>query len=245
MPHVGPYDYLLIVVVTLQATLLAYTHAARWKVFVLSLPFPFTVACLAVGRPVGIAHQSGLLLLLAFCHLVRVLRDRFGVPIVPAIAAAGAGYGAVAVWLAPRLPQGEAAYWGTAVLVMLTGGVLLRLATGARAEGQRTSLPLLLKLPAIAAVVIVLIILKQRLQGFMAMFPMVTVIAAYECRRCLWSICRQIPVIMLTTTPMMAACHIVQRPWGLGWGLVAGWAVFLLVLRPVHRWAWRAESVAP
>ena len=42
----------LLIVVTAQSLVLAYTEAPRWKRLLLSLPFPFTLVVLSVGRPI-------------------------------------------------------------------------------------------------------------------------------------------------------------------------------------------------
>ena len=59
---------------------------------------------------------------------------------------------------------------------------------------------------------------------------MVGVFAAYEARSSLWTISRQIPVVMLTMTPMMMVCRLTQNSIGLGYSLALGWIVFLIVL---------------
>jgi hypothetical protein len=61
--HLTLWDCLLIAVVSPQVALMAYLHHPRWKAFVLSLPLPFSVASLAVGRPVDATNIIGLILL--------------------------------------------------------------------------------------------------------------------------------------------------------------------------------------
>ena len=88
---IGVWDLVLVVVVSIQATILAYLHHPLWKGFMLLLPMPFTVAFLALGRPVDATNILGLVTLLIYTHGVRLLHDQMGVPIVPAIVlAAGA-----------------------------------------------------------------------------------------------------------------------------------------------------------
>jgi prepilin signal peptidase PulO-like enzyme (type II secretory pathway) len=102
----------------------------------------------------------------------------------------------------------------------------------------RTQLPVWIKLPAIAGVVLFLILVRNTLQGFATVFPMVGVIAAYESRYCLWTIGRQIPVIMVSLGALMAAAYLVQSFGSLPLALVAGWAVFLLVFGGITFWMW-------
>ena len=101
--------------------------------------FPFTVAALAVGRPIYAINVLGLVLLLVFTHVVRL------------------------------------------------------------AHSQR-------KMPVIAVIVLEIMLLKHRLQGLLTLFSMVGVFASYEARHSLWTMSRQIAVVMLTLTPMTIAC---------------------------------------
>jgi hypothetical protein len=102
-------------------------------------------------------------------------------------------------------------------------------------RGHRTPLPVYVKLPGIAAMVVVLVMLKGFLSGFMTAFPMVTVFAAYESRHSLSTLCRQIPVLLLTLLPLMTVVRLTQYAIGLGPALALGWAVFLILLFPVTR----------
>ena len=92
-----------------------------------------------------------------------------------------------------------------------------------------------MKVAAIAGVVAVIIVLKQTLGGFMTMFPMVGAIAAYEARYSLWTMSRQIPIIMVTVGPMMAVMWVAQRclRTSIPFSLLAGWVTFLAVMTPV------------
>jgi hypothetical protein len=83
-----------------------------------------------------------------------------------------------------------------------------------------------------------LILARNTLQGFATVFPMVGVIAAYECRYCLWTIGRQIPVVMVSMSTMMAAAYLVQQQWGLFAALLVGWCAFLLVFGSITIRMW-------
>ena len=84
-------------------------------------------------------------------------------------------------------------------------------------------------MPVIAVVVLFLILLRNNLQGFATVFPMVGVIAAYEARYSLWTMGRQIPVIMVSLGALIATVYVLQGQWGLPPALLAGWVVFILV----------------
>ena len=231
-PELTRWDALLVVAVSAQATVLAYMHSPRLKALVFLLPIPFTCASLAVNTPISSEHAAGLILLFGFLLAVRALNAKLRVPIVASIAAACVAYCLIAGLVRPHLPQGAAGYWWTALVVALvaTAGWLLM---PAREEpGYRTSLPIYIKLPCLAAVIVAIILLKSFLGGFMVMFPFMGTIAAYEARHSLWTLTRQVPALMLMFLPMMAAVQWTQGPLGLGGALAVGWVVYLALLIP-------------
>ena len=78
----------------------------------------------------------------------------------------------------------------------------------------------------------------------MAVFPMVGVVGSYEARQSLWTMCRQIPLVILMWVPMMVTLRVTQPHWGVGMSLVFAWIVLLLFLIPymVHL-VWRARPL--
>ena len=238
------WDLALVAGVSLQATFLAYLPQPERKAFVFGLPIPFTLTALTVGRPIGAANVLGLTLVLLFVQGVRLLHDGLHLAIVPSIVAAALGYCILGAELAPLLPGTEWVFWLTAGSTVLLGLVLLRLLPTRQEPEQRTLLPVWLKLPLIAGVVLLVVMAKNILQGFTTTFPMVGVIAAYESRRSLWTLGRQLPVMMVITTCLMMVCHLVQGRFGLGPGLAAGWAVYLSLYLPYNRAMW-AQSRPP
>jgi hypothetical protein len=238
----GVWDGILIGVVSIQALALACLYHPRWKALLLSLPLPFTCAALAVGQPVDATNVVGLALLLGFTYGVMVLHVYWRVPIFVAIVLSAGGYAGVGTLLARWLPKGDAAFWVATGLVLLLAVALLVVVPHREEPGHRTPLPVWLKLPLIVAVVFGLVTIKRYLGGFVTVFPMVGVIAAYEARKCLWTISRQIPVVMVTILVLIVVCRLVQPRAGLPWALAAGWVAFLAVLLPLTRYRWRAED---
>ncbi|MBI2441762.1 MAG: hypothetical protein HYV35_10375 [Lentisphaerae bacterium] len=225
----GFWDWLLLLVVTLHATTIAYLYRPEWKALALSLPFPFTVAYLALGQPVNATNVSGLALWFVFMHGVRILRQNRRWPIVAAIALMALAYSGIALALAPVLPASGAAFW-------LSLGLLLALAIWAyyaaphqNEPGHRTSLPLWAKLPILAAVVLCLLILKKQMQGFMTVFPMVSVLAVYEARHSLGTMCRQMPAIVITLLAMFAIIRLSEPGFGSARALALSWVACLLL----------------
>ena len=234
----GVWDIVLLVVVSAQATTLSYLKDAKWKALVLALPIPFTLAALAVGAPVNTTHVAALNLLLAYAHGVRLLHARAGVPIIPAIAISAGGYCAAGALLRPVLPLTEAAFWATCVLTFLIAVAAHALFPKTEEPAHRTHLPVWIKFPLVAGVILALILMKRFLQGFMTTFPMVGVVASYESRASLGAVCRTIPDFIIGMVPMMAVVHLLQPQLGLGAALAAGWFVFLPMLWPLVRDFW-------
>jgi len=67
----------------------------------------------------------------------------------------------------------------------------------------------------------------------MTTFPFLGVITAYEARRSLWTLCRQMPIVITTIITIMVVTRLPAPRVGLGWSLVAAWAVFLAFILPV------------
>jgi hypothetical protein len=77
--------------------------------------------------------------------------------------------------------------------------------------------------------------IKQHLGGFMSMFPMVGVVAAYEARNSLWTIVRRIPWLMVIMTPAMCLIRLTQDRLGLPAALALAWLVVLTLLWALRR----------
>lgn len=226
----GPWDWALILTVATQSTAIAYMHSPRWKGLLLSLPFPFTLAVISVGQPINVTHVLGLLMFFLFTHAVRWLHLRLKLPIVLSIVLAAAAYGVLAMSLVKVLPLTESAFW-VGVGVTLVIGLLFAWLMPYRDEaGSKTTLPPWLKFPLVFAVVFGIVLLKKQLQGFMALFPMVSIVAMYESRFCLWSVCRQMAYCLFSFLAMQVIVHIAQAWIPFPWVLIVGWLIFIPML---------------
>jgi hypothetical protein len=243
---IGVWDIMLILGVSLQTTVIAFVPHPRWKAFVYSFPLPFTLANLALGGPVGTSHIIGLANLLLYINIVRWLRRNAGLHIVLSIAGAALFYCGLGIILNPVLPTGPAAFWASFAIVM-TAAVSLIIALPHRAEPKhRSELPVPLKFGVVVVVISILVVLKNLLGGFMALFPMVGVLAAYEARNSLWTMTRQSPLIVISIGCMVAAMWIVQQRfgWTIGPSLGIGLCLWASVLIPVTISRWRREDRA-
>lgn len=220
------WDLVLLLVVSIQATLTAYFRQPWVKALLVTFPFPFSAAFLSVGHPVNATNIIGLLLLTLFAHGVRWLHLHWKHHIIAAIIGAAGLYGLLGGVIARVLPRQEWTFWVACGVVFTLGALVLRFQPHRDEPPHRSPLPVYLKLPIIMAVVAVLILSKHWLQGFMTVFPMVTVVAAYEARHSLWTLTRQMPVVILSVGPMLVAMHLVQPHTGPYGALAIGWLVF-------------------
>lgn len=247
--NIGLWDLLLLVAVSSMGTAIAALHDPRWKALMLSLPIPFTISFLSVGKPLDATNIVALNVLLIYTHGVRWLHVRWRVPIVPAIIISALGYCCIGGIFARVLPRTPLAFWLACVATMALAAWLHLGLPGRVEPGYRSPLPLPVKFTATVGVVVFLVLIKQIIQGFMTVFPMVGVIASYESRHSLWTNCRQIPIIMLTLTPMMIAIYLAESQYHLptGWALALGWVVLLALLLPLTRdvWALPTTEKAP
>ncbi|MDX2226964.1 MAG: hypothetical protein SFY92_07745 [Verrucomicrobiae bacterium] len=209
---------------------MAYLHAPRWKAFVYSLPFPFTVAVFTAGGRIEDANILGLLVLLVYIHTVRILHHRFGWPIILSIIAAALTYCLLGAGLFRILPRTDFSFWTSAGLTLAIAATVLKIHPHREEPGHRTELPLHRKLPLILLVVACLISLKNNLGGFMTTFPMVGILGAYESRHSLWTMSRQFPRMILSMTVLMCLARSLAPDYGLPLGLAAGWIVCLPLL---------------
>lgn len=238
--HIEPsgWDAALIVAVTAMVAVMALLRTPRRKALVLSVPLPFTIATLAVGRPIDATHVAALWLLFSYTLAVYLSHRRLGLALLPSSALAAAGFIACGSVLNLLLPNGEAAFWIAVVATLLAAVVMLRALPVSREAGVRVDLPLARKLPMVALVVAALVVLKGVMGGFMTLFPMVGVVASFENRHGLWANVRQVPVVMLTMLPLMVTTRLLEPSLGVAGALVLGWIPFALVLAPFARRAW-------
>lgn len=229
------WDIALVAVVSIMGTAVAYLHNPQHKAFVLMLPIPFSMATMSVGLPVDATNVIGIGVLGIFSAGTWFLHARLRWPIIPVIVLCGIAYCLIGAGLASILPKSDLAFWLSVGFIGTLSAVLIRFMPHRDEPGHRTPLPIWIKLPAIALVIIGIVTIKKQLGGFMTAFPMVGTIAAYEARNCLWTILRRIPWVMLLILPMHCVIRLTQDHIGVGGALLAGWPVFLLFLWLLRR----------
>lgn len=227
------YDVLLLITVSAMAVSIAYVYNPKWKAFIYALPLPFTAAALSIGDRINTTNVMGVVLLLAYTNMVRWLHYRFKVPVVVAILSSAISYCVAGMLLAGLLPKNDYSFWIVSILGLVLGATLIIKSNHRNEQGYRTRLPIAIKLPAVVLVVLVLIGIKSALQGFMTMFPMVGVFAAYETRRSLWAMCHRVSYIMIWFIPMMMTSRVLSPLIGLPASLLAAWVVYLSMMIPL------------
>lgn len=236
------FDLLLVLGVSVQGTALAYVHNPRVKGFIMSLPIPFTIASLSLGEPINATHALGLGTLWLYVQGVRILYYRFRVPILASIVLSAAGYCAIGWGIVAVIPEARWLFWVSAISVVGAGIALFAVSRPREEPGHRSRLPVPVKLCVIVGIVAALVVLKGFLRGFMTVFPYNGVIAAYEARKSLWTISRQITVVMSCLGSMMITVHVVEMWCSRGVALALGWVVFSLIALPFFRIVWRGEA---
>ena len=227
------YDVLLLLVVSSMAVSIAYVYQPKWKAFLYALPLPFTFATLSIGSRINTTNVMGVVLLLGYTNLLRWLHYRFKVPVLLAILSSAVGYCVAGTILAQLLPKDDYSFWIISILALVLGVMLIIRSDHRNEPGYRTRLPIAIKLPAVMLVVLVLIGVKHTLQGFMTMFPMVGIFASYESRRSLWALCHRLSYLMIWFVPMMMTSRLLSPLIGLPASLLAGWAVYLMLMIPM------------
>jgi len=238
------WDWMLLLAVALQSSAIAYLYHPKWKALIISLPIPFTMAALSVGQPINAVNVAGLALWFMFMHGVRLLHQNWRWPIVPAIAVMTLAYILIAMALVRVIPVSGAAFWiSLGLLLPLVFLVQSRLPHQDE-PGYRTPLPLWIKLPAIIVVILLVLILKKQLQGFMTVFPMVSVIAVYEARHSLRTMCRQVPIAIISLMVMFIIIRLAEPLIGLRCSMAPCWIACLLMVAFFTRRQWARDYTA-
>ena len=236
---IGPWDVGLVLAVSVHATVMAYVHNPRWKALVYGLPVPLTLAVLALGSPVGVTHVLGVALMVLFIHGVRWLYVLAHVPIALSIAGGAVSYCLIGGTVARWVPDTAPAFWAALAGVLGLGLFLYARVPHREQPGHRSPLPVPVKLLVVACVITGLVLIKRYLQGFMTAFPMVGVVGAYEARHSLWTLSRQVSVLVVALVSLLAVCRLTQARLGMLPALGLGWLAFLAVLIPLTLRMWR------
>ena len=117
----------------------------------------------------------------------------------------------------------------------MLGILLLKVVPFPNGPNHRTPLSIWQKLPAILLVVIIIVAIKNSLQGFASLFPLLGTVGAYEVRHNLWLLVRSAPALMCALTPMVIVTRLTQDQMGLGFALFLGWMIYIPVLILVNR----------
>jgi len=239
------WDILLMIIVPTMVVIMAYVYDPRLKALILSFPLPYTISYLSLGQRVNVTHVYGLLLLLGFTHLVRILHRKLSIHIILSIVISALLYTLFGSVIAAYLPKSEALFWPSCALLMGLSVVILAVQKAPAESGMRTTMPVILKASLTLSLVFVILVLKQSLQGFMTLFPMVGVFGAYEGRLSMGTNCRQIPKLILSMVPMFVVLRLIEPVWGKGPALIFGWLVFIPIMGMFMKSSWKKKPDIP
>ncbi len=235
-PLFTPYDILLLVAVTALGTFSAYIKDPQVKAGMATIPIPFSCAWLAVGAPVDTSNALGQFLILGYGHAVRILHNRYQVPILPAIALAIAAYSALGSILFRWVPHSESLFISVNLAALATGLWLFQKQDYRVGISYRTPLAVPVKAMAIASVLTFLIFIKKMLGGFATLFPMMGSITSYESRHSLRDQCRQLGIFMVAGPAMLLSMRYTQvlLDWHKGLVLLGGVSCYMAVYWPLN-----------
>jgi hypothetical protein len=237
--HLTFADLAVILVISVQATVLAYVPSPKWKAIILSLPIPFTMMTISSGRPVDVTTVLGADLFFLFMQTVRWLYQDRHLPIVLAILLGATEYVSLGTGLAAIVPRTAAAYWLATAGTFCLGLTMYRLLPYRAEPGHRSSLPVWLKWPIIAGIILFLVASRGVLAGFATVFPIMGTMTSYEARHSLWTVARQASVIAMILAltfmgPYLAWPHVGMVP-----SLVLAWIIWASAFVPwtIRQWA--------
>ena len=237
------WDLVLLIVVSGLTLGVAYVPDPRHKAFIMSLPLPSTAATLAVGS-IGASNVAGFTLLLLFSWQVWFTCTKLKWNIILSIALAAALFCVLGKILFPLIPGDAAGFWGVMAWNMLAGVFLFLAVPWKKEPGFKSPMPFRFKVPIVAAVVLMLILLKKYMGGFIVAFPMVGVVGTYESRHALWGIARQVPLMMISLGVLNSIAYLALPFTGIYWALALGWIGYCAVFFPLHRVLWRKSLAA-
>lgn len=226
----GWAEWLLVVVVTLQVTAMAYVSSPRWKAFIYALPIPFSIGLFVVGKPINATNVLGLLLLLVYIHLIRLFHIRWGWNILVSIILSALIYIAAGSIGQSLIPDTPTVFMFSLALTAAVCIVIIQLLPARDEPGHKTTMPVYIKLPLIIIIVSVLVGMKNVLGGFLTTFPLVGILGAYESRYSLWTMSRQFPRLILCILALIVVTRFAEKALPLPLALLVGWCVVLPLL---------------
>ncbi|MDZ4741938.1 MAG: hypothetical protein SGI98_00790 [Verrucomicrobiota bacterium] len=230
MGSFGWAEWLLVIVVTLQVAAISYTYSPRWKAFIYALPIPFSVGLFVVNQPINATNVLGLLLLLAYIHLIRLFHISWRWNITVSIIVSAVFYIVAGSVINPLLPDNQTTFLIALATTAGIAAIMMQVHPHRDEPGHKTTLPIYIKIPVIVVIVAILVGMKQTLGGFMTTFPLVGILGAYESRHSLWTMSRQFPRMILCILALIVVTRFAGHVMPLPFALVIGWLVALPLL---------------
>lgn len=240
------WDWVLVLCVALFGTMASLVRDAQIKAVFATLPVPFALAWLAVGRTIDITNAVSMFAVLLYAHGVRLFHDRWHWPILLSISMGVFLYSVTGAGFAHGLVHSEWAFLGVCALGMVLGLWILRHQHYDGGTPYRTPLHPVVKFLAVFGVVFGLVFLKSFLAGFTTFFPMMNTVTSYEMRRSLATQTRQIPVFLVAAGPMLVSMRYLEIGLHTSRWVTLGTGIFLymMVFLPLNAWVRRQSMTA-
>lgn len=242
-------DVLLVVGVSAISVAMAYAQAPRAKSILHMIPVPFSLGLVSTGRGVDVTHVAGVLALWAFFWLAWWLHARNGWHILAADAAAVFVYSMLGIVSARFLPHDDPGglWFFSAVGLMAVTSAVALLAPQRMEPGNKSKLPIYVKVPLVMLAVTAVVTAKNALRGFMPTFPLLGIFAVYEGRRSLHTLAVRIPILnlcfigmLLTVRFLLPAGGVEPTAWQYAVALAPGWLAYAAMFMVADRfYTWR------
>lgn len=204
-------------VLAVMVSTIAYISSARWKIFVFSVPIPFTCAYLATDIAINATHVAGLLLSSGYHWLIYLAVGRARVPLAAAIPIGAMLYVGAAsslIYVSESSALGPIDAWP--IGAMLAVGiaywlVMFRLFQPRHDGAHRSYAPWWVKGPLIYILALVIYSLTGLLGGAVTTFPYAGVFTSYEMRKSLRTLAGQYSLNLVAFMAMLGAMWVTER----------------------------------
>jgi len=195
-------------VIALFVTAIAYAHSPRVKVFIFSLPIPFTCSYLASRIAIDGSHFFALALGVTYHGMVYLLRTRMKLPIFACIGISVAIY----LFLGSNFTFMRDVYPPYIAIGLLAGWIAwLRYYRPTVEPGHRSMAPWWLKLPGTFLISFTIMNLVGLMAGAAVVFPFAGVFTSYEMRHSLRTLLGQYIINLLAMGLMLLLLWAVQH----------------------------------
>jgi len=240
--NLGIWNILLLILLPTMGTAMSYIPHAKWKAFIAVIPVPFTLITLSIGTFKGVDSALGVIILLAYIFSVKFFYQKLHIPIVLSILLAVIEYCILAYILKILVPN-------TVPMIIIFTSIYFSLSVWIHLKmpykeepHYRSPLAVWKKFLILLLLAIFAIIMKNYLGGFMSVFPLFSIIGAYESRSSLYTFCRYISLAMIGFGFLLSTMYILQDDYGLIPALIAGLSIYIPLFSIMLLAMWKKDG---